>query len=206
VKHWVSFAASAAAPEAWIDLLKESTWTRVPIPPTAALRDGEPWKFDPATGILLCAGDRTGHEWYRFDREFSNFDFHAESRFVPLNVEGKKYNSGLFVRNSKDGAIWHQAQIGDGNGGYFFGSTRIDGNVQRVNLHSEMLNGELVKPAGEWNVFDIRADHGKMTLTVNGKVSSIMDCQVESGFVGLEAEGYPIEFRNVKIKALVPRS
>ncbi len=71
---------------------------------------------------------------------------------------------------------------------------------RRMTLQSEMLHGELVKPAGEWNVFDIRADHAKVTLVVNGSVSSIMDCTVPSGYVGLEAEGFPIEFRNVKVR------
>ena len=189
-----------------MDLLREGSWTRVPIPPTAPLKEGQPWQFDGATGILLCAGDRTGHEWYRFDREFADFDFHVEARYVPLAAPGKKYNSGVFVRNSKDGSLWHQAQIGDAEGGYLFGRTPVHGEVQRVNLRSEMLNGDLVKPAGEWNSLDIRADHGKLTLTVNGKVSSIMDCQVASGYVGLEAEGYAIEFRNVKIKVLAARS
>lgn len=190
----------------WIDLLREGTWTRVPIPPGAPLKPGEPWRFDRATGILLCAGDRTGHEWYRFDRKFSNFDFHVEARFVARDEPGAKYNSGVFVRNSRDGVIWHQAQIGGANGGYFFGLTPVHGDNRRVNLEQEMLNGELVKPAGQWNILDIRADRGKLTLTVNGKVSSIMDCEVASGYVGLEAEGYAIEFRNVKIRALAPRS
>ncbi|MCX6625195.1 MAG: DUF1080 domain-containing protein [Acidobacteria bacterium] len=202
MKHSVSFAANAAAPAVWIDLLRESTWTRVPIPLTGTLREGQPWHFDRSTGILLCAGHQTGHEWYRFDREFADFDLHLESRYVPAGVDEKKYNSGVFVRNSKTGSIWHQVQIGAGSGGYFFGRTPVLGEVRGLNLRSEMLNGELVKPAGEWNIFDIRADRGKLTLTVNGKVSSIMDCQVASGFVGLEAEGYAIEFRNVKIKAL----
>lgn len=190
----------------WIDLLREGNWTRVPIPPGAALKPGEPWQLDRATGILLCAGDRTGHEWYRWDRKLGDFDFHVEARFVPRGEPGAKYNSGVFVRNSRDGVIWHQAQIGDASGGYFFGVTPIDGENRRVNLEREMLNGELVKPAGQWNVLDIRADRGKLTLSVNGKVSSIMDCQVASGYVGLEAEGYAIEFRNVKIRAIAPRS
>ncbi|MCC7498321.1 MAG: DUF1080 domain-containing protein [Bryobacterales bacterium] len=190
----------------WIDLLREGTWTRVPIPPTAGLKAGEPWQLDPSTGILLCAGDRTGHEWYRYNREFGNFDFHVEARFVPLKAPGKNYNSGVFIRNSKDGSIWQQAQLGGADGGYFFALTPVYGSPRRVNLQSEMLNGQLVKAAGEWNTLDIRADHGKLTLAVNGKVSSIMDCQVASGYVGLEAEGYAIEFRNVKIKVLAPRS
>jgi hypothetical protein len=36
--------------------------------------------------------------------------------------EGKTgYNSGAYVRNSKDGAIWHQAHFGDAKVGFLFG-------------------------------------------------------------------------------------
>ena len=42
-----------------------------------------------------------------------------------------------------------------------------------------------------------------MTLWVNGAVANRWDdCQVPRGYVGLEAEGYRIEFRNVKVKPI----
>ena len=42
-----------------------------------------------------------------------------------------------------------------------------------------------------------------MTLWVNGAVVNRWpDCEVPKGYVGLEAEGYRIEFRNVKVKSL----
>ena len=42
-----------------------------------------------------------------------------------------------------------------------------------------------------------------MTLWVNGAVTNQWhDCEVPKGYVGLEAEGYRIEFRNVKVKPL----
>ena len=42
-----------------------------------------------------------------------------------------------------------------------------------------------------------------MTLWVNGDVTNRwLECDVPKGYVGLEAEGYRIEFRNVKLKPL----
>ena len=44
-----------------------------------------------------------------------------------------------------------------------------------------------------------------MTLWVNGaETSAWHDCEVPKGHVGLEAEGFRIEFRNVKVKPLGP--
>ena len=42
-----------------------------------------------------------------------------------------------------------------------------------------------------------------MALWVNGGVTCAWhDCEVARGYVGLEAEGYRIEFRNVLLKEL----
>jgi hypothetical protein len=194
---WVSDPQTA-----WIDLLASKDWTRRPIPLKGTLSEASPWNYDDASGVLHCAAEKSGHEWYRFDREFSDFDLHLEFRFLPFEVPGKRYNSGIFVRNSRDGAVWHQAQIGGGDGGFFFGNTLVFGEPRFSKLESEMVGKNLVKPASEWNEIDIRADRGKLTLVVNGKVGSIMDCQVLSGYVGLEAEGFPIEFRNMKLRPL----
>ena len=60
-----------------------------------------------------------------------------------------------------------------------------------------------VKPAGEWNTLEVTAAGKALTLWVNGAVTcQFEDCGREKGRVGLEGEGYRIEFRNLKVKAL----
>lgn len=60
-----------------------------------------------------------------------------------------------------------------------------------------------VKPAGEWNTYEIRCEGKRITLWINGGlVSEIAKCDVSKVFVGLEAEGYRIEFLNLKLKVL----
>lgn len=190
-------------PTGWIDLLAEAGptlkgWTRGPIPPGGKLSETSQWSLDPATGHLVCAGDG-GHDWLRWDRELGDLIYHVEWRFTP--IEGKKgYNSGVYVRNSADARIWHQAQTGGGSGGFLFGDTLVGGELKRVNLSKE-VKGQRVKPPGEWNVFEITAQGPEVTLWVNGAITCVWsDCQVPKGYVGLEAEGYRIEFRNVKVK------
>src|SRR5262249_7517549 len=61
-------------PSGWNDLLADSGselkgWTRLPIPPTGELSEKSPWAYDAKTGILTCAGDQSGHEWLRWDKE-----------------------------------------------------------------------------------------------------------------------------------------
>jgi hypothetical protein len=198
-------SALERAPEGWTDLLAESKpdlkgWTRGPIPPGGKLSDETQWNLDSATGHLVCEGNR-GHDWLRWDKELGDFVYHVEWRFTP--VAGKKgYNSGIYVRNSADAKIWHQAQTGDGSGGYLFGDTLVDGQLKRVNLSKQIL-AKRVKPAGEWNTYEITCKGKDVTLWVNGGVTCEWpDCQVPKGHVGLEAEGWRIEFRNVKVKPL----
>ncbi|HYK88081.1 MAG TPA: DUF1080 domain-containing protein [Acidobacteriota bacterium] len=188
----------------WINLVADSAlreWSRVPVPPTAPLAAVSPWRADPTSGTLICDGDKAGHEWFRYNREFSNFVFHVEWRFNKLEGD-RKYNSGIYVRNSSDGTIWHQAQLGSSSGGYIFGDTLVGGVRQRVNL-SRQVKEQRVKEAGDWNVFEIQAEGRNLALWVNGAITSeFRECEVSRGYVGLEAEGYSIEFRNIRLKEL----
>ena len=55
----------------------------------------------------------------------------------------------------------------------------------------------------EWNVFEIACKGKEMTLWVNGAVTARWtDCQVPKGYVGLAAEGWDIEFRNLKFRGI----
>ena len=196
-------SALESEPAGWLDLLPDESlkgWTRVPIPPDRALNPNTQWSVDTAQRFVVCEGNR-GHEWLRYDRELADFIFHVEWRFTKLEG-GKGYNSGVFVRNSSDGLIWHQAQVGGGNGGYLFGDTRVDGLRQRINLRPQMKENR-VKEAGEWNTYELRCEGRTITLFVNGGLTSqFTNCEVPKGYLGLEAEGYRIEFRTLKLKRL----
>jgi hypothetical protein len=170
-------------------------WTRRPWPATAALGPRQ-WSTDPATGYLVCDG-KGQHEWLRYDREMGDAVFHVEWRFAP--VEGAdKYNSGVFVRTLSDLSAWHQAQVGV-KGGFLFGVTPVQGTPKRVTQEPAALR---VRPAGEWNAFEVVARGRTLSLWVNGAVTSEIAIDVPRGYFGLEAEGWHIEFRNLKVKAL----
>jgi hypothetical protein len=59
------------------------------------------------------------------------------------------------------------------------------------------------KSAGEWNHYYVRAINGEVRLWVNGKeVSGGTECQPATGYLCLESEGSPVEFRNLRIREL----
>ena len=62
---------------------------------------------------------------------------------------------------------------------------------------------EMTKGTPEWNHYYIRAINGEVRLWVNGaEVSGGTNCQPASGYLCLESEGSPIEFKNLRIREL----
>lgn len=170
-------------------------WTRLPWPATAALGPQQ-WSVDAATGYLVCDG-KGGHDWLRHDSEMRDAAFHVEWRFTP--AEGAdRYNSGVLARTAADLSVWHQAQVGL-EGGFLFGVTCVEADVKRITQEPAAAR---VRPAGEWNVYEIVARGRTLSLWVNGAVTSEIAIDVSRGHFGLEAEGWRIEFRNLKIKPL----
>lgn len=196
-------SALEADPAGWVDILPPSDlkgWSRVPVPPGGKLGRAQ-WHVDTDRKVLVCDGDG-GHDMLLHDEVLGDVIFHFEFRYT--KVEGLEgYNSGAYVRNSADGAIWHQAQFGDGRDGFLFGVTPVPGGKPRFfTLRKEVKNGR-VKPAGEWNTMEVTARGKTLTLWVNGAVTCRYDsCGKPEGHVGLEGEGFRIEFRNLKVKKL----
>jgi hypothetical protein len=61
----------------------------------------------------------------------------------------------------------------------------------------------LSKGFGEWNHYYVRAVNGEIQLWVNGEeVSGCEKCDPHSGFLCLEAEGSPVEFKQLRIREL----
>jgi Domain of Unknown Function (DUF1080) len=199
----LSAGAAYGQAAAAVDLMPDESlkgWTRIPIPPTDGLQPKMQWRVDAAQHALICAGDG-GHEWLRFDKEQGDFALSVDWRFTPRGPEEKKYNSGIGVRLSKYGEIWYQAQTGL-TGGYLFGNNIVDGVLGSFNLSKQMTENRL-KPAGEWNHYEVRAQGPKVTLAVNGAVvSELPNCGLKRGYVGLEAEHYEITFKNLRLETL----
>jgi hypothetical protein len=195
--------AKVAKAPGWIDILPDaafSKWTRVAIPPDKTLNPLSQWKLDQARRTLICEGNR-GHEWLRYNRKFGDAIFHVEWCFT--KGEGLKgYNSGVFVRNDAEGRVWLQAQVGAGNDGFLFGQTFLNGKLTEIKF-APKPKVNYIKPPGEWNTYEVRCQGPQVTLMVNGEPSSEFSIpEVLQGYVGLEAEGFRIEFRNLRVKPL----
>ena len=193
-------------PSGWENILPPADlhgWTRRPIN-APAVDPVNQWHRE--GDRLVCTGDR-GHEWLRMDRETGDFLFHAEFRFLD-DPRGKGYNSGLFVRTAADYtnslSSWVQMQVGSPVGAYLFGVLPFDGRPRAFNTADRLKTPALTAP-GVWNVVDITARGPVLTVWANGAlVCEYPYTTMARGHIGLEAEGYKIEFRNLKLKSFEP--
>lgn len=61
----------------------------------------------------------------------------------------------------------------------------------------------LSKGVGQWNHYYVRCINGEVRLWVNGEeVSGGTDCEPRIGYLCLESEGAPIEFKHLRIREL----
>jgi hypothetical protein len=217
-------SALATQPGGWVDITPGpglAGWSRIaPVSTRGVEARVDPaqavWVVDRKTGVVDCRGhlppplpgakgkDGTpakggSHEMLSYDQEVGDFIFHVEWRFTDPQRPG--WNAGVYARCNKEGTVWHQAQVGGVGAGYWFGDT-LDraGKIVRQRVDAREAR---VKPAGQWNTYEITGHGDKLSLWVNGAVvSEWQGLQVPRGRVGLEAELHHIEFRNLRLKRL----
>lgn len=69
--------------------------------------------------------------------------------------------------------------------------------------HRSFPSKELSKGVNEWNHYYVRCINGEVRLWVNGEeVSGGTGCEPSTGYLCLESEGAPVEFRNIRIREL----
>ncbi len=180
-----------------------SSWINVNCAPdTFSVRDGVIYSTGIPTGLL------------RSEQQYENFVLELEWRH--LKPRG---NAGLFVWSAPltaPGTPFARAievQILDGrntedytsHGDIFaiHGSTMKPDRPHPAGWERCLPSERRCKPAGQWNHYRVTCNDGTIKLAVNGKeVSGGSDCSYRKGYICLEAEGSPAEFRNIRIKEL----
>jgi hypothetical protein len=199
-------SALEADPKGWVDLLPGKDlkgWKRVVLPPDEKLNAKNPWSVDAEKKLLLCDGVDV-KEMFLHEQERGDGVFHVEWRFRKVG-DKTGYNSGVYVRTGADGKVWHQAQVAHQDKppllGDLFGETLVNGQPKRVEVNG--TGAKHARPPGEWNTYEITCKGKAVRVWVNGTVATTWDdCQVARGHVGLQAEFWFIEFRNLLFKEL----
>lgn len=141
------------------------------------------WKVK--DGVIALSGGGSPH--LATVDEYGDFDLRLQWRALR-----EKYNSGLYVRSGKKiGA--NQINLAQGHEGGFIGG-KITGAKTVPDLQ---------KPVGEWNSWRVLVKGDKVSFWCNGKLAwEGTGLKPDKGYIGLQAEGAPIEFRNIVIREL----
>jgi len=139
--------------------------------------------------------------WLRSDKSYENFVLRFEFK-LPYYSE-----AGLLVHAPLYG---HAAAVGmkillceDTAPG---ANTQHTGTIVAVQREKQLAT----KHYGEWNEVEVVMDYPALRVTVNGKLVQEVDCakneklwyRSRQGYLGLQAMGSPITFRNLRIREL----
>ena len=76
----------------------------------------------------------------------------------------------------------------------------IPRNVKCERTYNKEASAKAVKSVGDWSTMEIDVNGGDMLIKINGTVvSSVKDCELTAGPIGLQSEGAPIRWRNIRI-------
>jgi hypothetical protein len=166
-------------------------------------------------GMIHCTGHPTGA--LRTPRQYENFILELEWRHLTNGG-----NSGVFIWASPIAApgvpFLRGVEVQVLDHGY-----NAKGKNEWYTTHGDVfpIHGATMKPFGrhngmrsfpseerskgspEWNHYRVVCSNGVIRLHVNGKeVSGGEDCNYRKGYVGLESEGAPVDFRNIRVQEL----
>ncbi|MHC4206761.1 MAG: 3-keto-disaccharide hydrolase [Planctomycetota bacterium] len=158
-------------------------------------------------GVVHCKGKPNGY--MRTKSKHANYRLHLEWRWPD-----EPTNSGVLLHASGEDQVWPkciECQLKSGSAGDFvlIGGTGItvDGkdmqNVEKQFVVAPKKQQSSEKPAGQWNTYEIDCDKDTIRCYVNGVLQNEgTAATVSAGWICLQSEGSPIEFRNIYIKTL----
>ncbi len=187
-------------------------WTNINCAPeTWSVRDGK----------IHCTGKPVGG--LRTVKQYENFIVELEWRHLqrsgnsgffawgsPINAPGVPFLRGIEVQILDQGYADDFAQKNGKKSDWFtthgdvfaiHGATM--NYVGKTNGKRSFPTEDRSKPSPEWNHYRVVANNGSLRLHVNGKeVSGGDGANYRKGYLALESEGAPVEFRNLRIKEL----
>ena len=153
---------------------------------------GEQSTFFVKDGKLMTTGTPNGY--VRTTDVYDNFVFHVEIRYT------QQGNTGVLIHVQQD-RVWPK---GIECQGYQTHMGRIFPIVGATMEGGEMIHAA-AKPTGEWNTYDVYSEDGRVATVLNGAIVGLgSNANPKMGYIALQSEGVPVEFRNIKIKRYTP--
>lgn len=158
------------------------------------------WRVE--NGLLKCLGKPTGYA--RTKQAYKDYQVTVEWRFIQPG------NTGVCVHMQLPDKVWPRCiecqGMHDKQGDFW-----LQGGAETKDHHGADHGGRYIpmrepsneKPVGEWNTFQVICRGDTVKIIVNSKLmNEATECNVSSGFIGLQSEGAELEIRKVTLAPL----
>ena len=151
--------------------------------------------FTASDGLIHIAGQPFGY--MRTEQKYTDYVLHTEWRW-----SGEPADGGIFIMLHDGDRVWPtgiQCQMKGGELGMLMGGIPIEGVEAPNGFYKKGLDDmtHAEKPAGEWNETEITCCGGLVSVAINGVKVNEAHCEAKEGYIGIQSEGGPLEFRNI---------
>jgi hypothetical protein len=156
-------------------------------------------------GVIHCSGVPNGYMRTRDD--YADYKLTLEWRWPE-----EPGNSGVLLHISLPDVVWPkciEAQLMSGNAGDFFliGGTSLNEQIDKTSRRIQKKQDSSENTPGEWNKYEITCTGDLIRLYVNGVLQNEgSGASVQQGKIGFQSEGKPIQFRNIRLEAVLSGS
>ena len=159
------------------------------------------WKVQ--NGEIFCTGKPTG--FLRTQQEYSDYKLVLEWRWPE-----KPGNSGVLLHMGGEEKIWPlciEAQLMHKRAGDFVGMgyTFNENKAKKGGFisYTPHMSDPSEKELGGWNKYEITCKDDTIEAAINGQIQNkATGVNISKGYIGLQSEGVPIIFRNIKLTPL----
>jgi hypothetical protein len=178
-----------------------------------------PRTFTVTDGVIHSTGVPTGI--MRTEKQYENFvielDWMHEKPAgnaglflfgAPMTAPGTPFAKGIEVQILDEAYVQGEAKekhLYTGQGDIFsiHGASMKPDRPHPAGWERCLPSEDRTNPAGQWNHYRVEARDGVVKLAVNGKVvSGASQCRPRKGYLCLETEGSPAQFKNIRIAEL----
>jgi hypothetical protein len=174
--------------------------------------NGAPDTWTVRDGTIVCSGKPAG--WLRTERMFQNFILEFEWRHLTaggdagvfvwadaLPVRGEPYPRAVEVQMTDGSETENTTRHGDVFS--IHGARLTPARAHPAGWPRSLPCERRCKPSPEWNHYRVTCVDGSIRLDVNGvEVSSASEVAPCEGYLGLEAAGSEVHFRDLRVREL----
>ena len=166
---------------------------------------GNPGTFEVNDGVLAGRRKDKSAYWLSTKDEYGDFELRLEFKIPP------KGNSGIFIRAPHEGRT---SQKGMEIQIYDEGDKKVPDKSSTGSIYQVVPARKFAhRPPGEWNGLWILCEGDRVKVTMNGEVVNdalmsdydALKDRPRKGYIGLSAHTDTIEFRNIRLRKIMPK-